>query len=105
MDPGNGIDTAVAAAVDSAGGAYVTGYSLGTGSDYATISTFLGALLPVPLNYQILGRQLVLSWTNAAFSLQSSPAVTGVYTSISGATSPYTNPTSGAQQFFRLKAN
>jgi hypothetical protein len=44
----------------------------------------------------------VLSWTNAAFSLQSAPIVTGVYTNIPGATSPYTNVFSGSRQFFRL---
>jgi hypothetical protein len=44
-----------------------------------------------------------LNWTNAGFSLQSAPAVTGTFTNIHGATSPYTNPAPRAQQFFRLK--
>jgi hypothetical protein len=35
--------------------------------------------------------------------LQSAPAVTGTFTNIPGATnSPYTNPITAAQQFFRL---
>jgi uncharacterized delta-60 repeat protein len=45
----------------------------------------------------------VLTWTNSAFSLQAAPFVSGPYNSIPEATSPYTNVTSGAQQFFRLK--
>jgi hypothetical protein len=49
-----------------------------------------------------MSNQVVLTWTNAAFSLQSAPAITGTFTDISGATSPYTNPVSGVQQYFRL---
>jgi hypothetical protein len=44
----------------------------------------------------------VLTWTNAAFNLQVAPNVTGTYTNIPGATSPYTNALSGSRQFFRL---
>jgi hypothetical protein len=44
----------------------------------------------------------VLTWTNAAFSLQAAPNATGAYTNIPGATSPYTNVLSGSRQFFRL---
>ena len=33
------------------------------------------------------------------------PAVTGTYTNISGATSPYTNTIAGGKRFFRLIAN
>ena len=46
--------------------------------------------------------EAVLTWTNAAFSLQAAPNVTGAYTNIPGATSPYTNVLSGSRQFFRL---
>ena len=42
--------------------------------------------------------------TNAGFNLQSAPAVTGTFTNISGATSPYTNLLTSPQLFFRLKA-
>jgi len=33
------------------------------------------------------------------------PAITGTFTNLLGATSPYTNPIAGGQQFFRLTAN
>jgi len=55
------------------------------------------------LDFQLLNNQLVLSWTNAGFNLQTAPAVTGPFTNILGATSPYTNLTTSVQQFFRLK--
>jgi uncharacterized repeat protein (TIGR03803 family) len=57
---------------------------------------------PIPLTIQLAGNAVVLSWTNSTFALQSAPAVTGTYTNVSSATTPYTNPISGAQQFFRL---
>jgi hypothetical protein len=62
-------------------------------------------LSPIPLNFQTAGNQMVLSWANAAFGLQSAPAVTGTFTNIPGAASPFTNPISGTQQFFRLQGN
>ena len=51
------------------------------------------------------GSRLVLSWTNAGFSLQTAPAVTGPFTNLPGATSPYTNALSAPQRFFRLIGN
>jgi hypothetical protein len=60
---------------------------------------------PIPLTIQQVGNSAVLSWTNPAFSLQSASDVAGPYTTISGATSPYTNTITGAQQFFRLNAH
>ena len=60
---------------------------------------------PSGLILKELSNQLVLSWTNAGFNLQSAPAVTGPFTNLLGATSPYTNATTSAQQFFRLIGN
>jgi hypothetical protein len=57
------------------------------------------------LEFLVTNNQLALSWTNAGFTLQSSPVVTGTFTNIPGATSPYTNLISGSQQYFRLKGN
>jgi hypothetical protein len=60
--------------------------------------------VPAPsLTIQSSGQDVILSWSNPAFSLQTACTVTGTYTNIPGATSPYTNNISGLQQFFRLK--
>ena len=48
---------------------------------------------------------LPTEWVNAVFGLQSAPTSTGAFTNLPGATSPYTNPITGAQQFFRLLSN
>ena len=100
--PGNGDDQAKALAVDRTGSVYVTGASWnGTNSDYATLKCVFNPPA-IPLLLQMLNNQLVLSWTNAAFGLQSAPAITATFTNVPGATSPYTNPFTGAQNFFRL---
>jgi hypothetical protein len=49
--------------------------------------------------------KLVLSWTNAGFTLQSAPFVIGPFTNLPAATIPYTNPLTAPQQFFRLIGN
>ena len=49
--------------------------------------------------------ELVLSWTNAGFNLQSAPTMTSTFTNIPGATSPYTNSLAAPRQFFRLAGN
>jgi uncharacterized repeat protein (TIGR03803 family) len=54
------------------------------------------------LDIHLLSRQVVLTWTNAGFNLQAAPFVTGVYTNVPGATSPYTNAATDAEMFFRL---
>lgn len=48
------------------------------------------------------GANVVLTWSDSTFALQAAPLVTGSYTNISGATSPYTNAISGSQQYYRL---
>ena len=57
------------------------------------------------------GTNIVLTWpTNFAgfdysgFVLQSAPEAGGTFTNIPGATTPYTNPIAGAQQFYRLSS-
>jgi hypothetical protein len=103
--------SATAIAVDRAGNVIATG-SLPTksdpndpgfsdSSDYLTIKYAVEVSAPT-LNLQRLGSNMVLSWTNAAFGLQSAPAISGMFTNIPGATSPYTNAIPGAQRFFRL---
>jgi hypothetical protein len=45
----------------------------------------------------------VLSWSDSTFALQAATNVAGIYSDVPGATSPYTNSTTGAPRFFRLK--
>jgi hypothetical protein len=59
------------------------------------------AVGPVMLSIAHAGGSVVLSWP--AGTLQQSTAITGTYTDVAGATSPYTNTMSGAQQYFRVK--
>ena len=60
---------------------------------------------PIPLNVQRSGNNLVLSWTNSTFALQSAPQAAGLYTNVPAASSPYTIGISGSAKFFRLRAN
>lgn len=55
----------------------------------------------VTLQLQRVGGQLMLTWTSG--TLQSAPAVTGPYTDVPGASSPYMLAPSNGQQFFRIK--
>lgn len=92
---------ATAIAADNFGNLFATG---GSSGDFLTIK--YSAIMPsVHLDYQMLNSRLVLTWTNGGFSLQTAPASTGTFTNLPGATSPYTNSLTAAQQFFRLKKN
>lgn len=67
------------------------------GETYADVAPFVP-----PLAISRVGPDVRLSWSGGTPTLQSAGDVTGPYTNISGATSPYTNRTSGPRQFFRL---
>jgi hypothetical protein len=102
--PGHAHDIANRVAVDGSGNVFVTGgSSSGTSYDYATIK-YSSSIRP-SLSIQKLNNQAILTWTNSGFSVQTAPAITGTFTNIPCATSPYTNPITGSQQYFRLKAN
>jgi len=105
--PVTGSDEAYAIGTDKHGGVYVAGASPGSdGSfDYVAIKYAAMAAAPIPLRIQNTGPGQVLTWGDARFALQSSPAVTGTFTNVPGGTSPYTNTAFHAQQFFRLQAN
>ncbi len=64
----------------------------------------VSAALSLALNAQTTSNAVVLSWPDPAslFVLQSASAVSGPFTNVPGAASPYTNTFSGTQQFFRL---
>jgi len=61
--------------------------------------------LVIPLQIQRAGAAVTLTWTNAAYLLQSAPDVSGPYTNIGGASSPYATPASETAQFFRVVGN
>ncbi len=65
----------------------------------------LAGVSPVPLQLQLIGTNAVLTWTNSSFGLQAAARLTGVFTNVPGATSPYTNPIADPERYFRLKAN
>lgn len=59
---------------------------------------------PIPLKFQRVGKDVVLSWTNPVFRLETSLIITGAFTVISNSTNPYTNSATGAAKYFRLRA-
>jgi uncharacterized repeat protein (TIGR03803 family) len=63
------------------------------------------AIATAALNLRRSAGKAVLTWTNSAFSLQSAATITGTFSNLSGATSPYTNPVTSSQQYFRLIGN
>ncbi|HEY1788027.1 MAG TPA: choice-of-anchor tandem repeat GloVer-containing protein [Verrucomicrobiae bacterium] len=75
-----------------------SGGSSGNGTVFAL------SLGPIPSNIMPGNGNIVLTWGNPAFSLQSAPTVNGPYTTVSGAASPWTNSVTGSEQFFRLEA-
>jgi hypothetical protein len=55
------------------------------------------------LTNAVLNGELVLSWGSQLFALQSANSVTGPYSTIANATSPYTNTPSASEKYFRLR--
>jgi hypothetical protein len=98
-------DIPTALAVDELGHVYVTGYSEECLSNQGmTTIRYAQSLSPTLLNYQVLGHQLRLNWTNSGFTLQSAGSIHGIFTNIHGATTPYTADMDDAKKFFRLVA-
>ena len=83
---------------DPIGTSYIDNLLIGTSfSDVATVIPN-----PIPLNIVRDGSNVILTWSDSAFYLQSSTVVTGPYSYVDSATSPYTNNLNSAQQYFRL---
>lgn len=83
---------------DTLYGTTTAGGSGGSGTVFAL------SLGPIPLCIQPAGTNVVLTWGNPSFSLESATTVSGPYTPVLGATSPYTNAITASPQFFRLAA-
>ena len=66
-------------------------------------SDVVPAIVRPPLGIQRSGSDVILSWNNPLFALQSASTVSGPYTDVPGASSPYPYPISGSQQCFRLR--
>jgi len=103
-----------AAATDNPTAAQVGGYGLrqstGIGiidMDDLVVGTSFSDVSSAPssptLNKQVIGTDLILSWSNPLFTLQTAPTVTGTYSDVPCAASPYTNAITGSEQYFRLR--
>jgi len=68
------------------------------GETYADVAPYV----PPPLSIARIGGEVILSWPGSSPKLQAAGTITGAYTNVSGATSPYTNSLAGPQLFFRL---
>jgi len=79
--------------------------ALGGGYDGNVYALNLSASPSVSLSAQLIAGNLLLSWTNSAFSLQASPGLNGSFTNVPNATSPYTVPAIATEQFFRLQSD
>ncbi len=62
------------------------------------------AITPIPLTLQLAGGNVILSWTDPAFGLQSAPSPAGAFTDVATSGTRYTNAITGPARFFRLKA-
>lgn len=67
-----------------------------------SFNSVIGGVSPIPLYIQLAGTNVVLTWSNSTFSLQAAPLVTGVYTNIPAAISPFTNGVDSPKEFYRL---
>jgi hypothetical protein len=75
--------------------------SLKVGTSFKDV---VSTVVPTPetIRFELVKGQLILTWSNPAFSLVSAPAAIGPYTRITAASSPYHVSFSGTPRFFRL---
>jgi hypothetical protein len=83
---------------------YTSGYELDItqSSDLVAGTPPPPVTLPIPLNIQSSGGNIVLTWSDSSFALQAATNVAGPYSTITGAASGFTTNTVGSQTFFRL---
>ena len=75
---------------------------LNDSSDTNSLAVYQASSVLPTLAIHQSGNNVVLTWSDSSFALQSAPLVTGIYTNIPGASSPYSSPITGAQKYFRL---
>ncbi|MDB6109393.1 MAG: Immunoglobulin V-set domain protein, partial [Pedosphaera sp.] len=79
-------------------------YLAGVSNNVSFAPPVAAPIVPVALQVQQVSGQVQITWTGAAGALQASGNVSGTYTNVPGANSPYTIPiSSGPQMFYRLK--
>jgi hypothetical protein len=111
-DPGvTAVDTQSASPIASYGfrqdsdlGATLLVDDLVVGLSFAAVHPPASTLQPIPLTYERRANNIILRWTNANFILQSAPGLKTTFTNVPGATSPFTNSTTGSGKYFRLKS-
>jgi hypothetical protein len=91
------------AVLDPQGNAFVTGIT----EDVDGSVDFLTLKIAAPssgleLKVDRLPGLIVLNWQSATAVLQAAPTISGTFTNIPGAASPFTNALTRQQQFFRL---
>ncbi|HSU54117.1 MAG TPA: LamG domain-containing protein, partial [Candidatus Dormibacteraeota bacterium] len=79
-------------------------YLAGVSNSVSFAPVVASPIVQASLNIQKVAGQWQITWTGTGGVLQAAPTVTGSYTNVPGATSPYTVPTSSSPQlFYRLK--
>jgi hypothetical protein len=103
--PLNGImdEARIHGGVDDANWAWADYQTVANNSTFSTYSSVTNTIvLPITLTIRNVGNQVILNWPVG--TLQSASQVNGPYSNVNGATSPYTNTVSGAQQYYRVQA-
>ena len=72
------------------------------GTTFTEAVPYVAPPSPIPLQIELMGGQIMLTWTDASFKLQSSSSINGPYTDVPGGTSGYMVPATGAT-YYRLK--
>jgi hypothetical protein len=102
-------ETKSSLAVSADGAVYVVG---GSDGDYSGSKTYDFAIVKypptlssIPLTIARDGAYVVLSWGCPLFGLEAAPSVSGPYTNVPAASSPFTNTLPNETRFFRLRSN
>jgi uncharacterized protein len=100
----NGTGTNYVGTATGLAGGYNAGPSGGT-IRYDLVSVYgnpLSTVTPIPLVIRRDGSNVILSWSDPAFVLQSAPTINGTYNTIAPS-SPVTNSIGGSEKYYRLK--